>query len=606
MSANQALEFSKVPFRDSRYYSYTVAEGVANSVAEMLAETIGEQDPALLAMLHRELRTVREWIIGNRTHPKKIFDKLQEIHRQIAEFQHRGVGNAAEKLHEQAAEFVDVIAQHEARLLDKLLNEREIRRRTLKTLLTDTEIKNMLNYKPFVDGRTIGQWFSKLEFDNASAIFNAVQKGVVNGMTLNSIMQVIQGRQTPQGWEPGILDRNRRSAETLARTVINATANQSRLEMYQANADVIDGVQWRSTLDHRTCMICGAYDGKIWTPDKMSEVKVPPAHPSCRCVLLPYIDVDLGGTRPAEAENFDLMAKEKYEAKYEGKKYDDLSYEYRRRLRYKAIEEYTQSGKEPYKQVSGGTTFADYLKGQSDEFQREWLGRTRFELYKAGKLPMEYMVKPDSGYRYSLEQLQREYGVDISPHEQRTRKYFEKSQMKAGIYDNEETTAILDYSKSGVARRINGYLRTGKPSLNKEDMARIESLRAAMEKFTIDQDIVVYRGVPEYSWLFDEKWFDEKWREENPEVVMKKQWSGFVSSTINRHIAGNYSEYAKDSAVIELVVPKGTHGIMMGTDKLSVAHRKDKEFLLPENTEIQVVSIDKKHNGYYVKAKVVN
>ena len=89
-------------------------------------------------------------------------------------------------------------------------------------------------------------------------------------------------------------------------------------------------------------------------------------------------------------------------------------------------------------------------------------------------------------------------------------------------------------------------------------------------------------------------------------MVMKRKWKGFVSSTINRHIAGGYSEYGENSVVIELVVPKGTHGIMMGTDRLSRVHRQDKEFLLPDNTEIQVISIEKKYNGYYVKAKVVN
>ena len=34
-------------------------QGIANSIADMLAETIGKQDPVLLAMLHRELRIVR-------------------------------------------------------------------------------------------------------------------------------------------------------------------------------------------------------------------------------------------------------------------------------------------------------------------------------------------------------------------------------------------------------------------------------------------------------------------------------------------------------------------------------------------------------------------
>jgi hypothetical protein len=179
--------------------------------------------------------------------------------------------------------------------------------------------------------------------------------------------------------------------------------------MFRANADVLDGVQWLATLDHRTCIICGAYDGRIWTKEKMYEVKVPPAHPNCRCVLVPYIDIGGEGTRPAEVENFDLLAKKKYDANPNAKKkYSELSYEYRRKLRYAAMEEFQQrTGKPPYKQTKGEMTFADHLKAQPESFQREWLGMTRFELYQSGKLPLDQMVHPDRGFKRTIEELRK-------------------------------------------------------------------------------------------------------------------------------------------------------------------------------------------------------
>jgi hypothetical protein len=177
---------------------------------------------------------------------------------------------------------------------------------------------------------------------------------------------------------------------------------------------VIDGVQWLATLDHRTCLICGAYDGKIWTKDRLYEVKVPPAHPNCRCVLIPYIDIGEGidadgGTRPAEAKNFDLLAKKKYEANpHAKKKYNELSHEYRRKLRYAAIEDFQrQTGNPPYKQTKGGITFADYLKSQPESFQREWLGKTRFELFQSGKLSLDQMVRPDKGFKRTIAELRK-------------------------------------------------------------------------------------------------------------------------------------------------------------------------------------------------------
>ena len=119
------------------------------------------------------------------------------------------------------------------------------------------------------------------------------------------------------------------------------------------------------------------------------------------------MDIGDRGTRPAEAENFDLLAKEMYHANPNAKKkYSELSYEYRRKLRYDAMREYQdKTGKAPYKQVSGNMTFADYLKGQSNKFQREWLGETRYQFYKSGKLTLDQIVSPDRGFKRTIEEL---------------------------------------------------------------------------------------------------------------------------------------------------------------------------------------------------------
>jgi len=399
---------SKQPVNKTSIWSFHAqVQGVANAVSELLSEAIGEQDETLLSMLQTELRTVREWILGNQKSPKAVFEKLESVHQQIESIEHRGVQNAVNILQGTATELAQIAGQHTAQMLESVLdNERVIRRRSFKSKLTDTAIKNMLDYKPFVDGKTIQQWFGDLEYKISSRIFQSVQKGIIEGMALHSIMQTIRGID---GYKPGVLKTNRQSAEILARTTINAVANQSRLEMFRAHADVIDGVQWLATLDHRTCLICGSYDGKIWTKEKFYEVKVPPAHPNCRCVLIPYIDIGDVGTRPAEAENFDLLARKKYEANPNAKKkYHELSYEYRRKLRYAAMEDFRQqTGNAPYRQVKGDMTFADYLKAQSESFQREWLGKARFELFQSGKLSLDQMIHPDSGFKRTVEELRK-------------------------------------------------------------------------------------------------------------------------------------------------------------------------------------------------------
>ena len=82
------------------------------------------------------------------------------------------------------------------------------------------------------------------------------------------------------------MDRNR--AELIARTETMRAFNDTAVAQYRT-ADV-EKVQWWAAIDDRTCDVCGdfgGYHGKIFDIDKAPEC---PAHPRCRCVLLPVID----------------------------------------------------------------------------------------------------------------------------------------------------------------------------------------------------------------------------------------------------------------------------------------------------------------------------
>ena len=55
---------------------HTKVQGVANTVADLLAEALEEQDALLLVMLQMELRIVREWIVTNLKSPEEVFKKI--------------------------------------------------------------------------------------------------------------------------------------------------------------------------------------------------------------------------------------------------------------------------------------------------------------------------------------------------------------------------------------------------------------------------------------------------------------------------------------------------------------------------------------------------
>jgi len=106
-------------------------------LAELLSDAISEQDESLLAMLQTELRTVREWILGNKQSPKVVFEKLESIRQQIESIEHRGVQNALTILQGQAGHLASIAGQHAAREIQSALaNERNIRRKSFKTELS--------------------------------------------------------------------------------------------------------------------------------------------------------------------------------------------------------------------------------------------------------------------------------------------------------------------------------------------------------------------------------------------------------------------------------------------------------------------------------------
>ncbi len=75
--------------------------------------------------------------------------------------------------------------------------------------------------------------------------------------------------------------------EMIARTEILRASNDGALAIYEANQDVISGIEWLATKDERTCPICGALDSQQWTWS--DTYPVPPAHVRCRCALTPVL-----------------------------------------------------------------------------------------------------------------------------------------------------------------------------------------------------------------------------------------------------------------------------------------------------------------------------
>ncbi len=219
-----------------------------------------------------------------------------------------------------------------------------------------TQVLSSALNRPF-EGRKFTEWFSDLAANKVAAIDATIRQGVVEGETPRQIQQRV--RQVA-----GVQQRH---AQTIARTATNHTVTHSRELVYLANADVIKGIQWVSTLDTRTSEICRRRDGKVYP---IAQGPRPPAHPNCRSTTTPVT-----------------------------KSFRQLG------IPLKEIKPTTRASLTG--QVSEVTTYGPWLRKQKVAIQNEALGEKRAILFRKGKLPIEAFSTP-SGRKKTLIELRRD------------------------------------------------------------------------------------------------------------------------------------------------------------------------------------------------------
>lgn len=212
-------------------------------------------------------------------------------------------------------------------------------------------------------GLTLNQWFETLSNATQRGVMTAVNRGMVEGETTEQIIKRIRGTKA-LAYTDSVFETTRRQAETLARTVVNHVSNQSRMEFFKENDDLIKGLQWTATLDSRTSVVCAGLDGKIFPIDKGPR---PPAHPNCRSTMTPVLKdwEGLGLNDPGAGKRASING-----------------------------------------QVPASTTFGEWLKKQPIDVQDEVLGVSKAKLFRDGGVDIsrftDVNLKP-----LTLEQLRK-------------------------------------------------------------------------------------------------------------------------------------------------------------------------------------------------------
>ncbi|MGM9512444.1 minor capsid protein [Larkinella sp. GY13] len=217
---------------------------------------------------------------------------------------------------------------------------------------SNAQLKAIVTSQPF-QGRLLKEWAQGLEQADVRRIQDAVRIGITEGQTTDQIVRRIRGTKAAQ-YQDGVLEIARRDAEAVVRTAIGHTQNRARMEVFNANADIIPGVQYAAVLDSKTTVLCASRDGKVYALDKAPPI---PAHWRCRSIYVPYFG-------PPEGNRASK-----------------------------------------YGPVPAATTFEEFLKKQSVEFQEEVLGVERAKLFRAGQPLSKFVDK--SGHVYTLKELAR-------------------------------------------------------------------------------------------------------------------------------------------------------------------------------------------------------
>ncbi|WP_421921404.1 minor capsid protein [Marinobacter salarius] len=174
-----------------------------------------------------------------------------------------------------------------------------------------------------------------------NTLLNQIRTGVANGFTIPEIRDQVLSKAKLQ----------RKQADTLIRTVNNHISSDARKKVLENNQEILEGFRVIATLDSKTTFICASKDQKVFDLDEPR----PPYHYRCRTVHTPVL-------------------KQEYQAAIPG-----LT------TRAARIDGKTE-------QIGAYKTFEGYLSDQPIEFQKDYLGPTRYKLWKQGNLKIDKFV----------------------------------------------------------------------------------------------------------------------------------------------------------------------------------------------------------------------
>lgn len=219
-----------------------------------------------------------------------------------------------------------------------------------------------------VEGLLVNEWLSKLEKSAADRIVSAGRRAMIEAMPIGQAARFMR-KNGIDGSVPAL--------EGLARTWCQSAAHFAKEALIETQfGDFTTGWRYLATLDGRTCPVCGADDLKIYP--RGADKPLLPRHWRCRCVYIPrckFSDI---------MDNAITLIDDRPAVQHKS-----------RIVHHRDGSTSTKFSVDKVDFVPQNMTYETWMKKQLQDdpaFVRSVLGKTRYELFKSGRITLRQMT----------------------------------------------------------------------------------------------------------------------------------------------------------------------------------------------------------------------
>jgi hypothetical protein len=228
--------------------------------------------------------------------------------------------------------------------------------------LVDTEAPDPSKTSLLVSGSTLSTSIAMLITQHKSRLISVLSETLKAG---NDAIKAIKGT-VKANYKDGINNKRNNHLASITDYFAQGAVNNARNDVYQSAG--IKAFDWVATLDLRACSICA--NNELSSP--YSSATVPSiGHPRCRCVIVPNIEKSTRRPYVKDSRSVKEIPKDERDGKI-------------------------------------GVTrknFKQWFETLNESDKREWLGKSRYEMYKAGKIDIKDLAAGNPKRILTLKEL---------------------------------------------------------------------------------------------------------------------------------------------------------------------------------------------------------